>query len=155
RPLLDERILGGSYATPAPFAVGCRGKNADVTAEVIFPVAAEAVTVTDGAAASLAGLSVVPGPAGGEGCSASGGCASCPFMKMNTLTALETVCSYVGNPEKAAELITFQPKAYADDTNSEGLTVAQQGCIPILHMRHFQANKNMAPSLIEDVLSRS
>ena len=34
------------------------------------------------------GLSVVPGPAGGEGCSLEGGCASCPYMKMNSLSAL-------------------------------------------------------------------
>jgi quinolinate synthase len=34
------------------------------------------------------GLSVVPGPAGGEGCSLEGGCASCPYMKMNSLAAL-------------------------------------------------------------------
>ena len=32
------------------------------------------------------GLSVVPGPASGEGCSTEGGCASCPYMKMNNLT---------------------------------------------------------------------
>ncbi len=31
------------------------------------------------------GLSVVPGPAAGEGCNVTGGCASCPFMKMNSL----------------------------------------------------------------------
>lgn len=36
------------------------------------------------------GLSVVPGPAGGEGCSLEGGCASCPYMKMNSLQALMT-----------------------------------------------------------------
>lgn len=36
------------------------------------------------------GLSVVPGPAGGEGCSLEGGCASCPYMKMNSLAALQT-----------------------------------------------------------------
>ena len=32
--------------------------------------------------AGLAGMAIVPGPAGGEGCSAEGGCASCPFMKV-------------------------------------------------------------------------
>lgn len=36
------------------------------------------------------GLSVVPGPASGEGCSLEGGCASCPYMKMNSLQALQT-----------------------------------------------------------------
>ena len=32
------------------------------------------------------GLAVVPGPAAGEGCNVAGGCASCPFMKMNSLS---------------------------------------------------------------------
>ena len=36
------------------------------------------------------GLSVVPGVAAGEGCSAEGGCASCPYMKMNTLACALT-----------------------------------------------------------------
>ena len=30
----------------------------------------------------------VPGVAGGEGCSTAGGCANCPYMKMNDLDAL-------------------------------------------------------------------
>lgn len=42
------------------------------------------------------GLPVVPGPAGGEGCSAEGGCASCPYMKMNSLDALLGVCTKIG-----------------------------------------------------------
>ena len=63
--------------------------RADVDVEVVFPVAAEAVTVGDrgggggGEAPRLpGGLVLMPGPAGGEGCSAEGGCASCPFMKV-------------------------------------------------------------------------
>ncbi|CAN0584988.1 unnamed protein product, partial [Laminaria digitata] len=34
-----------------------------------------------------------PYSAGGEGCSTAGGCATCPFMKMNDLDALMDVAS--------------------------------------------------------------
>ena len=81
--------------------------RSDVTVEIVFPVSPDAITTdrqqrsasdgsggaVSGAAAGLelpAGLSVVPGPAGGEGCSLEGGCASCPYMKMNSLEALQT-----------------------------------------------------------------
>ena len=60
--------------------------RADVDVEVVFPVASEAVTVGGrggGEAPRLpGGLALMPGPAGGEGCSMEGGCASCPFMKV-------------------------------------------------------------------------
>ena len=63
----------------------------DVGVEIVLPVSPDAIT-TDKQAASngggearLGGLAVVPGPAGGEGCSLEGGCASCPYMKMNSL----------------------------------------------------------------------
>ena len=73
----------------------------DVAVEVVFPVASEAITTDTSARPGLAqtgngngdgngngivlpgGLPVVPGPAGGEGCSAEGGCASCPYMKVS------------------------------------------------------------------------
>ena len=66
----------------------------DIAMEIVFPVASEAITTestghpaaaqsSNGNGAVLpGGLPVVPGPAGGEGCSAEGGCASCPFMKV-------------------------------------------------------------------------
>ncbi len=61
--------------------------RSDVDVEVVFPVASEAVTAGGGGAGADAprlpgGLALVPGPAGGEGCSVEGGCASCPFMKV-------------------------------------------------------------------------
>jgi quinolinate synthase len=52
--------------------------------EIIFPVSSEAVSATG----SDDDLAVVPGVQGGEGCSTAGGCATCPFMKMNSLDAL-------------------------------------------------------------------
>ncbi len=89
--------------------------RSDIDVEIVFPVASEAISTEQtlasqgmsggpqgnvegslvtsepqsGGVDSLGtlpgGLSVLPGPSGGEGCSAEGGCASCPFMKMNTL----------------------------------------------------------------------
>lgn len=79
----------------------------DIAVEIVFPVASEAITPTgDGGDAAgsmpgsssssngaLGGLAIVPGPAGGEGCSAEGGCASCPYMK---------VCSCSGQSQMLA-----------------------------------------------------
>lgn len=66
-------------------------RRSDVKVEVVFPVAPDAMVSEQtaslvGAQAVLpGGLSIVPGAASGEGCSTEGGCASCPYMKMNTL----------------------------------------------------------------------
>ena len=63
----------------------------DLEVEVVFPVAPDAMVSErtaslNGAEVTLpGGLAIVPGAASGEGCSTEGGCASCPFMKMNTL----------------------------------------------------------------------
>ena len=70
--------------------------RSDIDVEVVFPVAPDAITTADqlqATAGSLGqpgptlpgGLAIVPGPAAGEGCSTEGGCASCPYMKMNSL----------------------------------------------------------------------
>ena len=59
------------------------------------------------------GLALVPGPAGGEGCSAEGGCASCPFMKMNTLSALLHVAHRINTPGEAL-LEQYRPRAYTE-----------------------------------------
>ena len=80
------------------------GAAAGIEVEIVFPVSPDAVARTAAPAAagagrpplapglaSLASLAVVPGVAGGEGCSVSGGCASCPYMKMNSLAALRKV----------------------------------------------------------------
>ena len=63
----------------------------DLAVEVIFPVAPDAIvsertaSLNGGQVTLPGGLAMVPGAASGEGCSTDGGCASCPFMKMNTL----------------------------------------------------------------------
>merc|ERR1712008_521638 len=66
------------------------GGNNQIEAEIVFPVSSDAVMGVDDDE-----LGVVPGVAGGEGCSTAGGCATCPFMKMNDLDALNDIAEMV------------------------------------------------------------
>ncbi|PRW56007.1 quinolinate chloroplastic [Chlorella sorokiniana] len=123
--------------------------RSDVSVEIVFPVSPEAITTDKQAGAAQtelpSGLSVVPGPAGGEGCSLEGGCASCPYMKMNSLAALTTVCERVGTPGEAL-LEAFKPRPYTELVG--GKTMAQAGCVPILHMRGFQKGGQLPADLV-------
>lgn len=125
------------------------GRN-DLEVEIIFPVNSEAVTVLGEGA--ISGIPIVPGPAGGEGCSQEGGCASCPYMKMNSLSALMSVCERVGSDAQEDELPAWKPKPYAERIN--GKSIAQAGCRSILHMRHFQKNKVLSDDLVNDIKTR-
>jgi quinolinate synthase len=129
-----------------------------VAAEIVFPVSSQAITQTgeaqDPAGAlggALGSLSIVPGPQGGEGCSSDGGCASCPYMKMNSLAALMGVCAKVGTSAQDL-LVAYEPKKYA--TVGGGPSIAAQGCVPILHMRDFQNTKKFSDAFIADITTR-
>jgi quinolinate synthase len=121
-------------------------EGSGVTAEIIFPVAQEAV-----AAVEDRDLVVVPGVAGGEGCSTAGGCATCPYMKMNSLDALTDVLRKVeaGQTERLAP---FAPHKYVE--NVAGRSVAELGGEPILHMRELHRSGTLPPALVRDVLAR-
>ncbi|KAK9814582.1 hypothetical protein WJX72_008196 [[Myrmecia] bisecta] len=132
----------------------------DVDVEIVFPVSPEAIT-TSGQSPSMTGsgpvilpggLQVVPGAASGEGCSTEGGCASCPYMKMNSLRALMGVCQKFGTPGETL-LEAFRPRAYQETVN--GRSMAQAGCQPILHMRAFQTGKRLPDALVDDILMRN
>lgn len=131
--------------------------RSDISVEIVFPVSSDAITtdkqeVSGATAATLpGGLSVVPGPASGEGCSAEGGCASCPYMKMNSLDALLTVCERVGTAGEAT-LAAYEPTPYSELVG--GKTMAQAGCVPILHMRDFQRDKRLSDTLVADIRGR-
>ncbi|GFR43191.1 hypothetical protein Agub_g4183, partial [Astrephomene gubernaculifera] len=132
--------------------------RSDVEVEIVFPVAPSAITTArqdtaQGPVQLPSGLTIVPGPASGEGCSLEGGCASCPYMKMNTLDALMGVCARVGTAGEAT-LERFRPRSYSDERVS-GRTLAAAGCVPILHMRHFQQNKQLSEQLRQDVVGRN
>lgn len=126
-------------------ALRARGRP-DVALEVIFPVASEAV-----AAAPESPLGLLPGVRGGEGCSTAGGCATCPFMKMNTLEALEDVLGAIGTPREDG-LAAFRPRTYTERV--DGRSVADVGGEPILHMRHFQRTGRLPDALAADVRRR-
>ncbi|MCO4771265.1 MAG: quinolinate synthase NadA [Deltaproteobacteria bacterium] len=118
--------------------------DAGVDVEIIFPVASEAVTQVDDPE-----LALVPGVAGGEGCAVEGGCATCPYMKMNSLDALLDLMDKV---QDRAALAVYEPEKYTEMLGGESL--AAVGTVSILHMRHFQQNEALSNELVADVLSR-
>jgi quinolinate synthase len=75
-------------------------------------------------------------------------------MRMNTLAALSAVCQSVGTPTGEAALESFKPRPYLEKMPN-GQTVAQAGCVPILHMRGFQQSKELPPNLVQDILTRN
>ena len=121
--------------------------NSTLAVDIIFPVAAEAVTVT-----GESHLPIVPGVKGGEGCSTAGGCATCPYMKMNSLDALTSLVRRLGD-DSAETLARFEPRKYSELI--AGQTAAALGGVPILHMRHFQQQKVLSDALVEDIRTRT
>lgn len=116
---------------------GSRAK--DVT--IVFPVAADAVAVSDDL-----GLGVVPGVQAGEGCSLEGGCATCPYMKMNSLSALHTVLSDLN---QRRTLAAYAPKRH--DAESDAGSLFELGTAPIMAMRHFQEHGVLPSKLVRQV----
>jgi quinolinate synthase len=120
--------------------------GAELSAEIIFPVAGEAIAQDE-----QSGLGIVPGVAGGEGCSTAGGCATCPYMKMNSLHALLGLLERV-DAEPVSNLVPFEPRKYVQEIR--GRTAADLGGEPILHMRAFQRAGELPEGLVNDVLTR-
>ncbi|XP_073158828.1 quinolinate synthase, chloroplastic [Henckelia pumila] len=128
-------------------------KGAKVTVEIVFPVSSESVTRTQnstfGEIGDFSQLNVIPGVASGEGCSLHGGCASCPYMKMNSLSSLFKVCHNL--PDDKDSLSAYEAGRFSLRTPN-GKLIADVGCEPILHMRHFQATKKLPDKLIQQIL---
>ncbi len=112
----------------------------DVALELIFPVAADAVTV-----AGDSPLGIVPGPASGEGCSVGGGCATCPYMKMNRLDGLVELLQVVGE----RDLQPWYPHPTLGSLTIEELM--SWGTRPILAMRHLQRTGQLSAELVAAV----
>eukprot|EP00899_Mesostigma_viride_P003049 jgi/Mesvir1/12745/Mv20420-RA.1 len=137
------------------------GKPCELEVEIVFPVSSDAISRSPdssagggskGTVTAFGGqLAVVPGVQQGEGCSISGGCASCPYMKMNSLEALMKVCERIGTPGESL-LSSYEPRKYQEGLGSRSL--ADVGVDPILHMRYFQQNKKFSDELVQDVLTR-
>ena len=119
----------------------------ELEVEIVFPVASEAIAQTDDPE-----LAIVPGVAAGEGCSVAGGCATCPYMKMNSLEALFDVLARV-EVVPGVHLAPFEPKKYVETI--AGRTAADLGGEPILHMRAFQQAGRLPDALVDDVRTRN
>ncbi|GAV65144.1 NadA domain-containing protein/SufE domain-containing protein [Cephalotus follicularis] len=130
--------------------------SAKVKVEIVFPVSSDSITKTSTASSPVSSvtvgdviLPVIPGVASGEGCSIHGGCASCPYMKMNSLTSLLNICHHL--PDDKNILKAYEAERFKLQTPN-GKSIADVGCEPILHMRHFQATKELPEKLVYQVL---
>nr|CCA20374.1 quinolinate synthetase A protein putative [Albugo laibachii Nc14] len=114
--------------------------------EIIFPVAADAVTKED--------EELVPGSAGGEGCSTAGGCATCPYMKMNDIDSLLNVVRHAGMDKnsKVDRLSDHYPQQYSESIDGASLSLV--GGYPILHMKSFMKTGHLSESLVKDITLR-
>ncbi|GAB2213329.1 hypothetical protein Drorol1_Dr00021356 [Drosera rotundifolia] len=121
----------------------------DIKVEIVFPVSSDSVTKTSNGPSDPFKFAVVPGVASGEGCSIHGGCASCPYMKMNSLAALLRVCRQL--PDETQLLSTYEAERFSSQTSS-GKPIADVGCEPILHMRHFQATRKLPEKLVHQII---
>ena len=117
------------------------------TIEIIFPVAEEAIAET-----TSTDMPIVPGASSGEGCSIAGGCATCPFMKMNTLDALFDVVTLFDVKEKTL-MTKYHPAVYPDLIGGE--TVSELGSVPIVHMKQFMTDGKFSDVLVKDIKSRT
>lgn len=132
--------------------------SSTVKVEIVFPVSSDSMTTTSGNSSmglnslgmgdSLK-LPIVPGASSGEGCSIHGGCASCPYMKMNSLSSLLKVCHHLLDDENT--LSGYEAERFNLRT-PHGNLIADVGCEPILHMRHFQATKRLPEKLVHQIL---
>jgi len=122
--------------------------NRDIEAEIIFPVSQEAVTATDDP-----DLQLVPGVSGGEGCSTAGGCATCPFMKMNDLDSLLDVLNLVKDGSDPTRLQGHLPPNRLQGMRIAGRPAMELGSEPILYMREFMKTKEIPTELCQKVMA--
>jgi quinolinate synthase len=120
--------------------------RSEVEVQIVFPVASEAIAQTGNVE-----LAIVPGVAAGEGCTVAGGCATCPYMKMNSLDSTLDLLRRVDVVANAT-LMPFRPREYAELV--AGHSAAELGGQSILHMRHFQREGRLSHALVEDVRTR-
>jgi quinolinate synthase len=141
-------ILGteSGMVTPIVNAMEQICKGSSTIATIVFPVNDNAVSATDG------DLAVVPGVSGGEGCSTAGGCASCPFMKMNDLDSLMDVVERLpGGETPLPDNLTNRIAASKGHLRVPKGTVAEVGGQPIAYMNHLMTHKTMHPELVQSV----
>jgi quinolinate synthase len=126
--------------------------GSNVQAEIVFPVASNAVMGVEDDNNDI-DLALVPGVSGGEGCSTAGGCATCPFMKMNDLDALQDIVDMVrsGSPKDEMRLTSHLPPSRLQGKMIGGVNAIDLGTMPILYMREFMKNGVLPEELLKKV----
>ena len=87
--------------------------------------------------------------------STAGGCATCPFMKMNDLDALGDVADMVIQDPDDIKLKAHLPPQRLTGKKINGEDAIDLGSEPILYMRHFMQNKTMPKKLVQKLTSPS
>jgi quinolinate synthase len=126
-----------------------------VEAEIIFPVSSEAIMSTEGNDEISNELRIVPGVAGGEGCSTAGGCATCPFMKMNDLDALQDIIEMVGEGSTTStfKLQKHLPPDRLRGKSIGGVDATELGTEAIIYMRKFMTGQGLPKELVQKVMN--
>jgi quinolinate synthase len=123
-----------------------RASNArSVEVEIVFPVADDAIATT-----VETDLPLIPGPASGEGCSIEGGCATCPYMKMNSLDALMALLLWLDGD--VSNLAPFAPQMRQGSI--AGRPLIDWAIEPIAHMRAFAREGRLPEVLVRDIRER-
>jgi len=141
-------ILGTEAGMVTPIVRSVQGildahADGNVEAEIVFPVSSQAVVEVDG--------HVVPGVAGGEGCSTAGGCATCPFMKMNDLDAVQDIVDAIAVPGHELRLAKHLPPVGLTGKMIDGRDAVDLGTEPIMYMREFMKKKRISDDLVDKV----
>lgn len=123
--------------------------KSQIEVEIIFPVSSQAIMGVD--EGSSDDLAIVPGVGGGEGCSTAGGCATCPFMKMNDLDALQNIIDMVASGDKELTLKAHLPPDRLRGKSINGVKAMDLGVESIMYMRDFMIQKELPAQLIDKV----
>ena len=107
---------------------------------------------TDGDQA--ADMAIVPGVSGGEGCSTAGGCATCPFMKMNSLDALQDIVDMVEAGDANQRLKTHLPPDRLSGKKIGDVDAMDLGSEAIIYMRHLMSNKELSNDLVNHIMTK-
>lgn len=145
--------------------------NSNIEVEIIFPVASDAISaVSDNNDTNLV---IVPGVQGGEGCSTAGGCATCPYMKMNSIDSVLDLLQMIQeqqqynnekqlnhniapttNNNNSNELILLKhlPPNKLRGKLINGISAIELGIQPIMYMRDFNTTKLLPNDLIQRIM---
>ncbi len=119
--------------------------GSQIEAEIIFPVSSEAIMTT-----GENDMPVVPGVGGGEGCSTAGGCATCPFMKMNDLDRVQDIIDMVR--DGSLQLKNHLPPNRLQGRKIDGQDATELGTTAILYMRQYMQSKKLPDELVQKII---